>query len=437
MTSRSISHAWFDNERGTQVPGESLFLNKFRQLGLPWNYHENLKNYLDPATRPQQRQPQSMPSSAANELERFDIYVGQKTKKRIDDARAASQPLPNLKVSILWGVGSDLDNLGLRYYFEQVNDRVLVNVSGKEAPRWNIGISGLSDSSRGIDVNQVGYLFSKVGMNDVPRKISVLAAYSTGYGGLVQSVNESLLPLADVETVLFYDCTYRTDKPIALPADGPVVLSAEETNSGGDEVDKSGHAGSAFNTQRARARLKRAMGNTGKFVAYMATSGGSPLYLHPTTANKQQYTVDFSTRIDLRAPTPGSPVTFVQSLFALVLTRVLGYALTDGQVTVREVPQPFRSLAAVLPARGQVASTSATLVAKAGFSPATTLLDWGKTNKIAVLEANKQIVPAIQLISARGLMYPLSSGFTYPSPGNEGGALHAGLIPEFGWEFLL
>jgi hypothetical protein len=334
MTSRSISHAWFDNERGAQVSGESLFLNKFRELGPPWNYDEKLKNYLDPATRPQQRQPQSMPSSAANKLERFDIYVGQKTKKQVDDARAASQPLPSLKASILWGVGSDLDNLGLRYYFEQVNDRVLVNVSGKEAPRWNIGISGLSDPSRGIDLNQVGYLFSKVGMNDVPRKISVLAAYSTGYGGLVQSVNEGLLPLADVETAVFYDCTYRTDKPSALPADGPAVLTAEETNSGEDEVDQNGHAGSAFNTQRARAKLKAAMRNSGKFVAYMATSGGSPLYLHPTTANKQQYTVDFSSRIDLRAPASGSPVTFIQSLFALVITRVLAYARIDGQVKI-------------------------------------------------------------------------------------------------------
>jgi len=42
-------------------------------------------------------------------------------------------------------------------------------------------------------------------------------------------------------------------------------------------------------------------------------------------------------------------------------------------------------------------------------------------------------VKAVRLVSGHKLMYPQG----YPAPGNEAGVLHASLLPEFGWEFLL
>ncbi len=426
MSHRNNDHAYFENEQGTQVPNEKLYFNKFRELGEPYNHHEDLSNFLDSAIRPQQRQPQIIPREFQGKSSRYDFYIGQKTW------RALQRPSPPLlKVSLLFGVERDLDNLGLRYYFEQVEDRVLINIPGREGVRWSIGITGLEDVSRGITVNQVKHFLDRIGIQNMPYKITTLAAYSTGYSSLNQTVNEDLIPLQDVETVVYYDCVYRADKPPIPSGEAPVTLSAAETNNGPDEVDAS-HNGSAFNTQRARKRLLDATSNNVNLVAYMATPGGSPLYKNSTISGSQ-YTVDIPTRIDLRAATPGSPVTLMECLFALTITRCLAYAQKEGQVNDTEVPTTFKELRAGLPDRGQIASSTATLRAKPGFSPATTLLDWGRANAAKVKTAQKDIDAALKLISSRELMYVGG----YPTPSNAGGALHAALLPEFGWEFLL
>jgi hypothetical protein len=231
---------------------------------------------------------------------------------------------------------------------------------------------------------------------------------------------------------VYYDCVYRADKPPLPKGETPVALSAAETNNGADEIDAS-HNGSAFNTQRARKRLLDATSNNVNIVAYLATSGGSPLYKNSTISGPQ-YTVDIPTKIDLRAATPGSPVSSMECLFALIITRCLAYAEIEGQVNPTEVPKSFKDLRAVLPQRGEVASSTATLRAKPGFSPTTTLLDWGRANAANVKTAQGAVDAAIKLITERELMYV---GGTYPGVTNPGGALHAALLPEFGWEFLL
>jgi hypothetical protein len=210
-------------------------------------------------------------------------------------------------------------------------------------------------------------------------------------------------------------------------------LSAAETNNGPDELDR-GHPRSAFNTQRARKRILDATNQKALIVGYMATMGGSPLYLKSSIPNQEfQYTVDFPVKIDLRRPAPGFPISSEESLFALILTRWLAYAQVDAQVAFDKVPAPFRELAKLMPRRGQIASTSATLKTKSAFKPTTTLLDWGASNKDLVKAARARVSAAIALISDSKLIYP--SG--YPSRNNPGGALHASLLPEFGWEYLL
>jgi hypothetical protein len=438
---RSFVNAFYDDERGSAVPGSSLFLNKFSEPGCPGlNFNDSLKNFLDPSVRPQQRQKQTtIPAASLGQKSRYDLYVGSKAKKRIEDARRVRTTPPELKISLLFGAGRehtvkdpavmDLDNLGLRYYFEQVDDRVLINVSGREAPRWDVGISGLVDASRGVDVDQVKGLMTGAGLADVPYKIAILAAYSTGYGGLNQTVNEGLIPLKDIERVVYYDCTYRADKPAPAADDTPVKLSAAENTSGPDEVDAS-HRGSAYNTRRAITRVASATGNKDPAVAYMATTGGSPMYL---PISSHLYTVDFPRKVDLRRKDPGYLIAFDQALYALILSRWLAFAQVDGQVNSTKVPSPFKELSKVLPQRGQLASTLATLTAKAGFSPVTTLLDWATVNQDQVRAAMTERDTAIGLISDQKLVY--SSG--YPDRSNPGGALHAALLPEFGWEYLL
>ena len=248
---RSLNdNAYYEDERGSNVPNSNLFRNRYKETsGRCVNSKQYLKNLLDPSVRHQQRQKQSIPAAFQNKEFRYDFFAGSKVKKRVDDARNAGGNLPELKVSLLFGVQQDLDDLGLRHYFEQVDDRVLINIPGSEEPRWNFGISGLIDQSRGIGKNQVKDLLT-AGLGDVPHKITILAAYSTGYGGLNQTVNEGLVPLGDIERAVYYDCTYRADTPGPAQDDNPVKLSAAETNPGPDELDR-GHANSAFNTQRA------------------------------------------------------------------------------------------------------------------------------------------------------------------------------------------
>lgn len=442
---RTFDNAYFDNEKGDPVSGSTVFLNKFKQPGSGTvNVNLNLQNYLDPAVRPTQRQPQTIPAASQGQTSLYAIFIGSKALKKIKDAAAANRSLPEMKITLLFGVGLDLDNLGLRFFFEQVDDRILINVPGEEAPRWNIGITGLVDAGRGITVNQIESLVTQamtvanIPSATPPFKIKTLAAYSTGFGGLNQTVNEGLIPLNDIETVVYFDCTYRADGPPAVRADGPAPLKPSEINPGPDEVDRS-HANSAFNTQRALKRIAGAGGRSLTIAGYMATTAGSPHYLNPTVAGSNQYTVDFPTKIDLRANAPGSSVSFRECLFALVLTRCLAFARIDGQILSTDVPRVFSDLAAVLPARGQVASSTATLRAKTGFSPTTTLLDWGRANSAKVKLAQSQVAAAVKLISDHELMYPASppGSISYPSPGNEEGALHAALLPEFGWEFLL
>src|SRR5437763_1790690 len=322
MRHRNYEHAYFENEQGSKVPSENLYFNKYREAGVPWNLTDDLSNFLDPAIRPQQRQPQAIPKEFQTLRSRYDFYISKKTWDNVQRALAANAPPPTLKISLLFGVGQDLDNLGLRYYFEQVDDRVLINIPGLEGMRWNIGITGLEDASQGITTNQVKFFLDASGLKGVPFKITTLAAYSTGYGCLSQSVTEGLLPLQDIETVVYYDCVYRADKPPLPKGEAPVTLSAAETNSGPDEKDAD-HNGSAYNTQRARQRLLDATANRVNLVAYMATFGGSPHYLHSSIIGNPQYTVDFPTKIDLRTAVAGSPVTLAECLFALTLTRCL------------------------------------------------------------------------------------------------------------------
>jgi len=106
--------------------------------------------------------------------------------QRVAAARRAGGALPELKVTLLFGVGQDLDNLGLRFFFEQVDDTILINIPGAEQPRWNFGISGLKDVSRGVVEDQVKKLIEASALGSgVPHKIAILATHGgvAGVGG--------------------------------------------------------------------------------------------------------------------------------------------------------------------------------------------------------------------------------------------------------------
>lgn len=442
---RDARHAWFEDEAGEAVPNENVSLNKYNQSGSTGiNVVEPFSNYLNPSIRPQ-RQPQPTPVEYRKLDGEYCLYVGSKTRAKIERARKGAAPgLPKIRVTLLFGVGGDLNVLGLRHYFEQIDDCILLNVPGVEPdslgkglPRWNVGVSGLVNADKQIKTNQIGEILAHAKLADVPYTISTLAAYSTGYGGLNQTVNEGLIPLDNIETVVYYDCVYRSDGPAPAKDDLPVQLSTNESHKGLDELNERSF-GSAFNALRARDRIAKATNHKTKFVAYMATRGGSPQYVAT-----RKYVIDFPTKIDFRAAALGSRLSYQECLYALFLTRCLSHAVREGQLRLVDVPRPFIHLAGRLPPRGQVASSLNTLVSKGGFTPSTTLLDWGKVNEANVKSAFASVPTAIKLTSPRGLLYPMgpigprTMPSSYPSPGNEAGALHMSILSEFGWEYLL
>ena len=468
MLPRNTDSAYFsDEQNGTRATEGRGFLNKFKIsrsfTGPEFSLIPRLdirrldvrlggRNYLDPdcvidETRPELRvklrQPQKqIPVKNRNTLGNYNVYIGSKTWSNMIKAKAEGRSPPELKIVLLFGIGNDVDNLGLRYYFEQVDDKVLINIPGIEnEPRWGIGITGLRDMDRNIVRDQINYLMNytldNTELKAVRYKITTLAAYSAGYVGLNQTVNEELIPLHDIESVVYYDCIYRADKP--EPGEGepnpPNSLTKYEKMFI-NRVDSLGdnNAGSAYNTRRALSRISKAAGNDVKMVAYMATPKGSPTYPSNKIHN-DQFTVDFPIKIDLTSKE------CQDSLFAIALTRCLKYAQLDGQLNSTDIPLAFKALEWNLPPRGKVASTRS-IEPKPGFSPETNLLDYGKFYKEQTKKNpidTDQISKAIHLISTHELIYQKGerAKFSYPSPGNHMGLLHFALIPEFAWEYLI
>jgi hypothetical protein len=407
-----------------------------------------LENYLDPElfdpkdpnNSVKLHQKQSMPKIREKTFQ-YDLYIGSGTWKKMLQAKEKNDPLPLLKITLLFGVGQDLDHLGLRFYFEKVDDRILINIPGMDKdPKFAIGISGLSSKARNIHFDQISLLVKSALANtkfkDIKYKISTLAGYSTGYRGLNQTVNEELIPLKDIETVVYYDCTYRSDRPERPKGEPPPKLTPMEKIKAKDELNDR-KPDPAFNTRRALNRLLAATEGHVKIVGYMSTPKGSPKY--DVVSNTNQYNVDFPIKIDLRAvgPPKKSDESFAQqSLYALFLTRALKYAQIDKQITPNVVPKSFKSMESNLPVRGSVTS-STTPMNKPGFNPTTTLENFGKGHKedIEKMMANgkEELKKAVEIISRHQLFYPEG----YPRPGNEAGILHMALLPEFGWEYLL
>jgi len=463
MAPRNTNSAYFvDEQDGKVSPEGGGFLNKFKwhnvqgpnalehpigcDLSIP------ARNYLDPfcvidegrpELRVKLRQPQVfIPVKNRNQRGPICLYIGSKTWKNMLDARADGKAPPQLKISLLFGIGNDVDNLGLRYFFEQVNDRLLINIPGiEQEPKWGIGITGLKNLERNIISDQINtvinFAFENTVFKAVRYKIATLAAYSTGYRGLNQTVNEGLIPLDDIETVVYYDCVYRSDNPKpAKDDDDPPESLTKIEKMHKNCVDESNETSkdSAYNTRRALTRIDHTSTKKVNFVAYMSTPKGSPLYpsIYPSNSPSKDYTVDFPTKIDLRTSENQN------ALFAIAITRCLRYAQLDGQINSTQVPSEFKALESDLPGRGTVASSDLTYKPKNGFTPQRTLHGYWTSHKDKIQLALKEgkgspMGKAFQLISGRELIY--RGG--YPSPGNEMGILHFALIPEFGWEYLL
>ncbi|MEY2230141.1 hypothetical protein [Streptomyces sp. BF23-19] len=336
--------------------------------------------------------------------------------------------------------------------FEHASSTVLINVSGRERgysqlpnggpaghtfEAWGIGI-GRSMTRRGNRADQVRELMDLAGLQYADPSVRVLAAYSTGYRGMIQSINNDLLPLDDLARVIFFDCLYRADTPALPPGASRAVLLPEELNTGPDELEQGRPVNQRpFNTRRALSKVL-ARQPRADLIAYSVTMGGSPLYLAPTTADPVQHEAFVPSLIEFRdipttiktktvpAERRTASILLNNALTALIVTRYLSTGLQDGFFTENAVPQGFRELLTRIPRRGEVASSERTAQAR-GVMP---LKSWQRAHADRIRDALKEAGAARSLIDRHELILPGAS----PAIGEQ---LHRGFVPEFGWEFLL
>jgi len=360
---------YLDVEGATINPATQCALNKF----IPLRTTLDLENPLD-ASVPAANTGRPDPLTRPEAIPTAQLGTKAGTKMFVPQPVTANPP-DVVKVSLFYCVGSEMNRHGLEVFFESLPDRVLITVPGREAGwvnpavAWGIGITG----------QQIDELFTAAGMAGQKWQVAVMAGYSTGYRGVNGTINNGLVPLDKLETLIFYDALFRGDEP-APGGNTALMLSA--------------------------------LGPGVTTVVYDVTVG-TP---HPFSVTLPQGSII----IDLKANrTP---------LVGLIFSRILEKGVSDNYVQPAEVPAPFQTLINnKLPSRGLLASSSA----RAGVAFGGTLHDWANSpaNHPAFAALTAAIINnTAQLIADRNL-----TGWPTTLPG---GLAHDGFIPEFGWEYL-
>ncbi len=353
----------------------------------------NKSNPLDPrVTTSGLLQPEVIPASRpVSPGESYWIFMPDAFKQAVQAASKAKKTVPTARVSVLFGVGLEVNRHGLRSFFAGTADRVLIEVGGIESVPEATGPWGI-----GITAAMVGELLQEALGTPVTSQVEVLAAYSTGYRGLNGTVNNRLLGLSHLKKLIFYDCLYRGDDPKA-PSGAAMPPKRH----------RGAPAGSAFNTWRAIQAVTTAS-STCEIIVYDVTPGGTPTYS------------DGARRVEIPGATFITLKPLSVALKALILTRLMDNGIKDGYFSAARIPAGFRDLIPVLPKRGTLSS---------GSSPAApgTIGRWARDNKTKIAKSVAGFTAAMELARVNRLL-----GWATP-PGEFG---HDGFLPEFAWEHL-
>jgi hypothetical protein len=398
-----LTDAFFVDEWSADPHPDGLHFSRFSVVSggarIPLTAFVDAQNPLDITVNPSLLIPEDIPDQYVGVTARslpgapYFIYVPEPLRARV----AAGSAPAEVKVSVLFCVGDQINRAGLRSFFERFDDRVLITVPGRERE------GGVKAWGIGIDATIVRDLFALAGLGALTPSISVLACYSTGYRGLNGTINNELLDLSKVQRVVFYDALYRGDDPLPGTVVRPPDLHREAPRASG------------FNTWRALEQLK---GNAGlEVIAYEVTPGGTPRYS------------DGRRLVDLPPQNVINLKTRARGLNALVLARLLDGGLRDGLVREERVPRPVLDLIQTLPARGNVVSEPRT-----GLSglPLTTTLDaWAADHASEVDGTWAARNDAFGLVFDHWLM-----GWQPRKRTNVQEMWHDQFMPEFAWEYL-
>jgi hypothetical protein len=349
-------------------------------------------NPLDPRITPGLIQPEVIPASRPAAFgETYWVFVPDAYKKAVKDAVAAKKPKPVARVSLLFGVGAEVNRHGLRLFFANTLNCVLIEVGGiesvPEVPNpWGIGIT---DAMIDDLLNQA------LGTN-VTSQVEVIAAYSTGYRGINGTINNALINLTHLKKMIFYDCLYRADGPKA--PSGALMPPKRH---------REAPAKSAFNTWRA-VHAVRGVSPTCEIIVYDVTLGGTPTY----SDGARKGDVPGATFIALK------PLNV--HLKALILARLMDNGIKDGYFTDAKVPSSIRAFIPLLPTRGTLSSSSSPTASG-------TIGKWARDNSVKIAQSMKGFATAMELARIHKLM-------GWATPATEFG--HDGFLPEFGWEHL-
>jgi hypothetical protein len=320
-----------------------------------------------------------------------------------------------ITLTLYFGVGTEMNRHGIRaFYKNQGNMNSFLQVQGIEKPQFGIAID---------DAQIKTALAAFFGIDPVPYRIKVLAAFSTGSCGLNQALLNDLVNVSAVERLVFYDCLYSQQ---------------------------------CGNTANAIRRLKGKADSKLKIVVYKASECANSFKEKaedcPDTMKtkcpsfKQPKCLDFN-RLAVVADNPGliDGQGIVANLFqntsyiALVIYRALESAVDDGVVTPSgDAAKPWADMKALMAAspRGLTISNKACFKYVHGSVPTsgyTLFEDWAKTNS-AVINA---FYAKVGVIAKQGSYRNLLWGNALPGwAGGDGEDKHDLLIPEFGWEYL-
>lgn len=350
--------------------------------------------------------------------------------------RAATQPNPPVaRISLLFCPNDEINRHGLRSFFADAEDRVLITVPGLEPSQidkrlpWGIGVTkGQIDKLFADAGKTVGNWIVSArsaswpqGMRKPPDpgidpgtvakaiaalkwEVTVLACYSTGYRGLNGTINNDLIDTSKVVRVVFYDALYRGDEPVLAAAAVPPPKKHPEAPSR-----------SPYRTWQALDKLRSKVPDL-QVVTYDVSPGGTPHYKD----GRREVDVPAATLIDLR-PTIASG----GYLTGLIWGRVLLNGYADGYFTWQELPDPLRKLVEAVGPLDRGTVRSSPLARAAG--KAVELDAWGRAHQQIIDNALRKEKAARALISKHKLM-----GWQ-PPPGEE---RHDGFLQELGWEFL-
>jgi len=392
--------AFFDDEWATPptplTNPRNVHFNRFTKLTTTTATERTLfakkPNPLDPRVDSTLVQPELIPKSrAVLPGESYWLFVPDAFEKAVKEALAKKQPPPTARVSVLFGVGLEVNRHGLRSFFADTDDRILIEVGGVESVPEATGPWGM-----GITDGMVKNLLYEALGSNVTAEVEILAAYSTGYRGLNGTINNSLLNLTNVKKMIFFDCLYRGDGP--KPPKGAVMPPKRHPGA---------PASSAFNTWRAIHAVTTASPSC-QVVVYDVTPGGTPTF----SDGARMVDIPGATFIKLK------PLNVV--LKAIILARLMDNGIKDGYFDAARVPAGIRGLIPLLPKRGTLSSGSS------AKTPGT-IGHWAAENAAKISRSVSGFAGAMKLARTHRLM-------GWATPDTEFG--HDGFLPEFGWEHL-